>query len=91
MNSNRENVLFQLTLEKPAEKRAAFLDAMCEDASALRARLEALLAAHEQSQGVLAEPAVKGTMNIEFTDVPDETIGQKIGRYKILEKIGQGG
>jgi hypothetical protein len=30
MNYSREESLFALALEKPAEKRAAFLDAMCE-------------------------------------------------------------
>jgi eukaryotic-like serine/threonine-protein kinase len=93
MNPNREEALFALALEKPADKRAAFLDAMCEGDAALRQRLEALLAAHAQTEGVLAEPApaAKGTMKIEFTDAPDETVGQKIGRYKILEKVGEGG
>ena len=41
MNSNREEALFALALEKPADKRAAFLDAMCEGDVALRQRLEA--------------------------------------------------
>ena len=45
MNSAREEALFALALEKPAEKRAAFLDAMCEGDVDLRERLEALLAA----------------------------------------------
>jgi len=30
-------------------------------------------------------------MNIELAGVPDETIGQKIGRYKIRENVGEGG
>ncbi len=30
MNPSREEALFALALEKPAEKRAVFLDAMCE-------------------------------------------------------------
>jgi hypothetical protein len=45
MNPSREEALFGLALEKPANKRAAFLDAMCEGDTALRSRLDALLAA----------------------------------------------
>jgi len=30
MNPSREEALFVLALEKPVEKRAAFLDVMCE-------------------------------------------------------------
>ena len=93
MNPNREEALFQLALSKPAEKRAAWLDAECEGDVALRQRLEALLAAHEQTEGALAEPApaAKATMKLELADAPDESIGQVIGRYKVLQKIGEGG
>ncbi len=48
MNPNREEAVFALALEKPAEKRSAFLDVMGEGDPAFRQRLEALLAAHEQ-------------------------------------------
>ncbi len=93
MNQNREELLFGLALTKSASQRLEFLDRECGEDRALRTRLEALLAAHEQTEGVLAEPApaAKATMKIEFADVPDEAVGQKIGRYKMLEKIGEGG
>ena len=44
MNPSPEETLFALALAKPAEKRPAFLDVMCEGDAALRQRLDALLA-----------------------------------------------
>jgi hypothetical protein len=38
MNSSPEEALFALALAKPVEKRAAFLDAMCDGDTALRQR-----------------------------------------------------
>ena len=58
---SRENAeavkrVFGETLEKPADQRAAYLDEACLGDEALRARVEALLAAHENAGDLLWAP-----------------------------------
>ena len=93
MNPNREEVLFVLALKKPADKRAVFLDVTCDGDSALRQRLEALLATHDATlnpQTTQAE-ASRPTIKLDLADAPDEAVGQTLGRHKLLERVGEGG
>ena len=87
--NEREEVLFREALRKCAgPERNAFLGELCRGDDPLRARLEALLRAHEG--GGWESPT-------ESSDAPtlpiggEERTGTTIGRYKLLEKIGEGG
>ena len=93
MNPNREEALFAAALERPAEKRSDFLDGACLGDPALRQRLEALLAAHEQPETLLTTQAdaARPTLKVDLAEAPDEAVGQTLGRYKLLEQIGEGG
>ena len=92
-NPTREELLIQTALEKATETRPAFLDAMCEGDTALHQRLAASLAAHEQPDTLLATQAeaARPTIKLDLADAPNEAVGQTLGRYKLLERVGEGG
>jgi len=66
-------------------ERAACLDAHCGADAALRQRVEGLLRAVEEAGDFLESPALPA--HDEISEKP----GDRIGRYKLLEKIGEGG
>ncbi|HEV7928141.1 MAG TPA: serine/threonine-protein kinase, partial [Verrucomicrobiae bacterium] len=88
-----EETLFALALAKPLDKRPAFLDATCEGDPVLRQRLEAMLAAHDKPDQLPSKgaPAAVATIKLDLPDAPDEAVGQTLGRYKLLEQLGEGG
>jgi eukaryotic-like serine/threonine-protein kinase len=87
----REAALFALALTKTAGERVAFLERECGDDKALRQRLDALLAAHDQPDDLPPIPAPANKATIRLKLEPSEKAGDQIGRYKLLQQIGEGG
>ena len=89
--------IFLAALEKSTfGERKAFLDAVCGDDGQLRGQVERLLAAHPKAQDFLEHPpAVLAATDIgkdERRAPPNEMVGRLlVGRYKLLEEIGEGG
>ena len=94
-NTNPEDDLFEAALLKsPGPERAAFLDGECRNDKRLRARIEMMLEGHLNAQNFLEtlpdESARERTIaSPETTKL--EQLGSSIGRYKLLQKIGEGG
>ena len=74
-----------LRLKNPAE-RAAYLDRVCAGNPALRQEVESLLIADAQAGDFLDL-----TRSLPAPDFLIEPTGTMIGRYKLLQKIGEGG
>ena len=85
-----ELILLEVLEQGSAKERAAHLDLACGDDISMRAELETLLKFHEQAGDFLKGPlpGVETTL----ADPPEsEIVGSVIGRYNLLEKIGEGG
>ena len=92
--SDNEIEVFNVALELPRGERAAYLERVCAGDAALRQRVEELLKASEESCDCLegpdaVPPGLRGTGR--FSRVATEKAGDRIGRYKLLQQIGEGG
>jgi serine/threonine protein kinase len=83
--------IFADALEKRTDdERKAYLDKACESNAALRQRVEALLKAYGESDSVPDAPIV-GSDLMPAERALTEAPGTVIDKYKLLEKIGEGG
>ena len=90
-NDPSEESIFALALEKPSlAERMAFVDGACVGNPTLRGRVEGLLRSHEAVGSFLQQPLGSPTLTFGH-DRPSEGPGAKIGPFKLLQQIGEGG
>ena len=87
VNNARAESIFTAALGRGPEQRAAYVEGACHDDPELRARVEALLAAHEGLGSFLEPPTRQQPVPSNISEGP----GSRIGRYKLLQLIGEGG
>ena len=91
-----EGEVFDRALVLPKAERAAYLIEACAGDAGLLQRMEALLRAHEESENFLEASHLEAMQakvreKLDARTFPQETPGDRIGRYKLLQKIGEGG
>jgi serine/threonine protein kinase/Tfp pilus assembly protein PilF len=92
--SEREIEVFNAALELPATERVVYLERACAGDVALRQRVEELLQAGDQAGAFLESaaavpPGPGGTTRHAVASA--QRPGDRIGRYKLLQQIGEGG
>jgi len=98
----RITAIFGDALQYHADKRTAFLDAVCSGNAELRRQVEALLASDQDGDDFMApanqllampipgstESPAGSSTSVQF---PDVMIGLRAGAYEVLDRIGSGG
>src|SRR5438105_942810 len=86
-----EEAIVDAALEKPRATRGAYLDEVCNGDTCLRQLVEGLLRAHENALAPRA-PSAGSAGNQELPrQIRIEQAGDHIGRYKLLQQLGEGG
>jgi hypothetical protein len=83
-------IFFEAYKKATLQERTGYLDRECGDNTDLRAEVESLLEAYDDTGGFLEAPVLNADVTLDDSAV-SEGPGTIIGRYKLLEKIGEGG
>ncbi|MGB2863262.1 MAG: protein kinase, partial [Sedimentisphaerales bacterium] len=88
-DKNEEDIFRNAIEFEDRDEQAGYVKRACGDDTELCAAVEALLLHHYQSS-ILDAPALESTLLHDTTPIT-EGPGTVIGRYKLVEKIGEGG
>ncbi|MGH9968893.1 MAG: protein kinase domain-containing protein [Pyrinomonadaceae bacterium] len=81
--------IFQSAIERPPDERDAFVARACQDNPALRSEVESLISSHDQAGDSIEAMAAEAATEMLADD--RTIVGQQIGRYQVLSRIGRGG
>src|SRR5262249_55868090 len=91
VNRERVQAIFLAAVEQDtAAGRAAMLERACGGDAELRQQVESLLQAHEAPGSFLDRPAVPPAQTVDAVAAA-EGPGMRIGPYKLLQALGEGG
>src|SRR5688572_10071955 len=91
-SAERAERIFDGALQLPPAEREEYVKRACGTDDSLRRRVEVLLQSNEEAAGFMTEPAMPAVPPTVVMSVPlTEKAGDRIGRYKLLQAIGEGG
>lgn len=88
--SERE-LFFEALAIVSMKERSVFLNGACFNQPDLRRRVDELLASHAEQDDFMQESALDSDATLLDSSVISEGPGTTIGRYKLLQKVGEGG
>ena len=86
----RVKELFSVALERDREARQVYLQEACGTDTDLRAEVESLLQAHDETGDFIEHPAAQRALGLDV-EPPPSWIGRRVGAYRIVAEIGRGG
>src|SRR6476619_4637879 len=83
--------LFEKVLQLSPSEREAFMNEACRDEPGQRRRIEALLRSNDRVGNFLEEPPTGSIVESRARVTDREKPGDWVGRYQLVEQIGEGG